>query len=450
MKIIVVGIGKLGEYLAQCLVDEGNEVTLIDQSFKSNNNIINNEDLDYVTGSGLDINILKSAKVKEADLVISVMDTDEKNIMCSLLAKKLGAKHTITRIRTPEYRTASELLKEELGLSMVLNPESLTANYIAKVLSIPSVLDAYTFFKGRIEMIGLKVKKGDKFCGLSVDGLLKKFQHHFIICAIKRGEETIIPHGKVKFKPDDKIYIAGKVKEINSVLKYADLIKSKTKKVIISGGSSIAVYLSNILVDMGMSVSIIDNNPERCEVLSQKLPECMIINADISNENILLEEGIEKADAFISLNNIDEENIVYSMYASKYNVPKIVTKINHIHLDGIQGLAKLDTVITPHKIASNQVVQYVRAVNCSSDNSCEAIYRCDKDFELLEFYIKKGSDFSNIKLKNLNLKDGIIIVSILRNRTIIFPNGNDEIHEGDTIIVSNNIGKVQNFKDLLA
>lgn len=449
MKIIIVGIGKLGEYLAKSLVKEHHEVTLIDIDFTTSQDIINNEDLNYINGNGLDANVLIEAGVKEAELLISVMESDEQNTMCCLLAKKLGAKHTIARIRTPEYSNSVEILKDDLGLSMTINPEKLTANHIARVLSIPSALNATIFFKGRIQLISLKVKDKNVFEGLTVNSLSKKLNSRIIICAIERDNEIIIPRGNTKIQQEDIIYLTGTPKDINEFLKFANLAE-KTKDVIISGGSNTAIYLAKSLIEMDMNVKIIEINEERCEFLSEALPKALIIHGDVSNQNLLYEEEIEKCDAFIALNSIDESNIVNSMFASMVNVPKIITKVNHINLDGIIEKANIDTVITPHKIATNQIVKYVRAMQNGEASSCESIYKFDNDiFEMLEFNIKKDFSKLDTKIKDLNFKEGVLIVAILRGKNIIFPNGDDEIKLKDTIIVIDSNSTIQDINDIL-
>ena len=449
MKIIIVGIGKLGEYLAKSLVRDGNEVTLIDLNFNKTKDVINNEDVNYICGNGLDSDVLLEAGIADANLLISVTNKDEQNVMCCLLGKTLGCKHTIARIRTPEYSNSMSILKEKLGLSMVINPELLTAAKIARALSTPSAVDETTFFKGRIQVVTLKVKEDSNLIGETLNSLSKKFDQ-LIICAIERDNETIIPQRDTTFQVNDKVHITGSNKFINKFLTYANLIKRKVKKVMICGGSDTAIYLTNILISMGISVRIIEVDEQRCKVLSEKLPEALIINGDMSDQNVLYEEGLEEIDAIITLTSIDEENIVCSMFASMNNVPKIITKINHIQLDGVVEKANIDTVITPHKIANNQIVQYVRAKNHGEKSSCEAIYKFDDDtFEMLEYKIEE--DFKGIgkKIKDMKIKDGIIIVAILRGKKVIFPNGSHEILEKDTIVVIDKNDTVREINDIM-
>ena len=449
MKIVIAGIGKLGEYLAKSLVKEGHAVTLIDVDFTTNQDIINNEDLNYISGNALDVAVLKEAGVEESDLLISVIEQDEQNIMCCLLGKKLGAKHTIARIRTPEYSNSIELLKEDLGLTMTINPEKLTAQHIARILSIPSALNATIFFKGRIQMISLKVKDKNYLAGLTIANLNKKLAGSIIICAIERDNQTIIPRGNTKIQENDILHITGTPTNINEFLKLVDL-DNKTRKVIISGGSSTAVYLSRYLTEMGMAVKLIELNEQRCEFLSEHLPKTLVINGDASDQELLYEEGIDECDAFVSLTSIDEENIVYSMFAAMQNVPKIITKVNHINLDGIIEKANIDTVVTPHKIATNTIVKYVRAMQYGENSSCESIYKFDDDkLEMVEFKVTSKFKKVSTRIKDIDLKDGVLIIAILRENNIIFPSGNDLIKENDTIVIIDNESKIQELNDIL-
>ena len=388
------------------------------------------------------------AGISDADLLISVMENDEQNVMCSLLGKKLGAEHTIARIRTPEYSNSVSLLKEELGLSMLINPEALTANHIAKALSIPSAMDATTFFKGRIQLVSFKVKEDSPIDKATISSISKKVDD-LIICAIERDEKIIVPSGNTKLQTNDKIYVSGTNRAINRFLTLSELIQEKTKKVMISGGSNTAVYLAKNLLDMGMEVKIIEIDEARCNVLSEKLPDALIIHGDVSDQNILFEEGIEDCDAFVALTSIDEENIVYSMFASMHNVPKIITKINHINLDGIVEKTHIDTVITPHRIASHQIVKYVLAMQNSNKSSCEAIYSVDEAFEMLEFTIKDDFKALNTKIKDINFKEGSLVIAIMRGKSIIFPTGNDVIRERDIIVVIDTKDEIRNINDIL-
>lgn len=436
MKIIIAGIGKLGEYLTKKLVEQGHSVTIIDNKVFSNKDIVNNEDVFYIKGNSLDSSILLEAGIDKAELLISVMDKDEKNVMCCLLGKKLGVERTIARVRSPEYTSSVSILKDELGLSMIINPEYMTALHIVRVLSIPEAIDTKTFFKGRIMMITIKIKKDSPIIGETILKISKKTER-VIVCALERDGNTIIPKGNVKIKENDKLHITGTRENLVLFLEYIGIVVKKPKKIMISGGSPTAVYMAKMLINMGMFVKIIELNPIRCEELSEQLPKAMIINGDVSNQELLYEEEIEKYDCFISLNNIDEENIVHSIFAKSINVPTVITKVNHINLDGVVEMSGIDRIITPHKIATNQIVNYIMALANSNNSSCETIYKFDNEkFEILEFNVKNGFKFLNTKIKDMKIKDGILIVAILRGKNIIFPTGDDHIEENDTIVIA--------------
>ena len=450
MRIIVVGIGKLGEYLARGLVRDQNDVTLVDLEFQTSRTLINNEDVKYVTGSGLSSDILIEAGVKTCDLLVSVMDSDEKNIICSMLARKLGAKNTIARIRKKDNNVSVSLLKKEIGLSYIVNPDYLTALNIAKALSIPSALEATTFLRGRLQMISLKIREDNILNGMKLNTLDKKCEADVIICAVLRDGVTTIPKGSFKLKANDKINVVGTIKDIREFLDFADLVSEQTKKVMIAGGGQTSYYLAKFLLDMKMKVKIIEIDPDRCRELSEDLEDALIINGDASNQNVLYEEGIEETDAFISLTSIDEENIVYSMFASLKKVPRIITKVNHIDLDGVIEEANIDTVITPHRIATDNIVKFVRALNNSKNGGCEAIYTFENEnYEIQEFSVRDDFKKFNVKIKDLNIKDGVLLIAIQRGRNIIIPTGESEIKENDTIVLIDNSDLIMNINDIL-
>ena len=450
MKIVIAGIGKFGDYLTRQLAKENNEITVIDINFTGKEALINNEDINNIEGNALDIKILEEAGVQNSDLLIASMKEDSENVMCALLSRKLGVKNTIARIRRPEYIDSLNMIKEPLGLSMIINPKSLTANQIAQTLSIPSAIETTSFFKGRIYVISLKLKEDSKYIGQSIKEISQKLNGNIIVCAIEREDKIVIPNGETIIQAEDKIHITGTRKDINSFLRYGNLIQDKTRQVMIVGGSDISKYLANQLADTDMKVKIIEPNKEVALELAETLDNVLVINADPSDEQTLFEEGIQETDAFVALTGIDEENIVYSMFASSQKVPKVITKINHINLSGITQMAKIDAVVSPHKIAANQVVQYVRAMEKGKSSSCESIYNFgDNIFEMIEFKVKEDFKGINKKLEELKLQDDTLIGAIQRGKNIIYPQGKDEIKLNDTVLVICRNNKVKELNDMI-
>ena len=450
MKIVIAGIGKFGDYLTRQLAKENNEITVIDINFNGKEALINNEDINNIEGNALDVKILEEAGVQNSDLLISSMKEDSENVMCALLARKLGVKNTIARIRRPEYIDSLNMIKEPLGLSMIISPKQLTANQIAQTLSIPSAIETTSFFKGRIYVISLKLKEDSKYIGQSIKEISQKLNGNIIVCAIEREDSVVIPNGETIIQAEDKIHITGTRKDINSFLRYGNLIQDKTRQVMIVGGSDISKYLANQLADTDMKVKIIEPNKEVALELAETLDNVLVINADPSDEQTLFEEGIQETDAFVALTGIDEENIVYSMFASAQKVPKVITKINHINLSGITQMAKIDAVVSPHKIAANQVVQYVRAMEKGKSSSCESIYNFgDNIFEMIEFKVKEDFKGINKKLEELKLQDDTLIGAIQRGKNIIYPQGKDEIRLNDTVLVICRNNKVKELNDMI-
>lgn len=450
MKIVIAGIGKFGDYLTRQLAKENNEITVIDINFTGKEALINNEDINNIEGNALDVKILEEAGVQNSDLLISSMKEDSENVMCALLARKLGVKNTIARIRRPEYIDSLNMIKEPLGLSMIISPKQLTANQIAQTLSIPSAIETTSFFKGRIYVISLKLKEDSKYIGQSIKDISQKLNGNIIVCAIEREDKIVIPNGETIIQAEDKIHITGTRKDINSFLRYGNLIQDKTRQVMVVGGSDISKYLANQLADTNMKIKIIEPNKEVALELAETLDNVLVINADPSDEQTLFEEGIQETDAFVALTGIDEENIVYSMFASAQKVPKVITKINHINLSGITQMAKIDAVVSPHKIAANQVVQYVRAMEKGKSSSCESIYNFgDNIFEMIEFKVKEDFKGINKKLEELKLQDDTLIGAIQRGKNIIYPQGKDEIRLNDTVLVICRNNKVKELNDMI-
>lgn len=450
MKIVIAGIGKFGDYLTRQLAKENNEITVIDINFNGKEALINNEDINNIEGNALDVKILEEAGVQNSDLLIASMKEDSENVMCALLARKLGVKNTIARIRRPEYIDSLNMIKEPLGLSMIISPKQLTANQIAQTLSIPSAIETTSFFKGRIYVISLKLKEDSKYIGQSIKDISQKLNGNIIVCAIEREDKIVIPNGETIIQAEDKIHITGTRKDINSFLRYGNLIQDKTRQVMVVGGSDISKYLANQLADTNMRVKIIEPNKEVALELAETLDNVLVINADPSDEQTLFEEGIQETDAFVALTGIDEENIVYSMFASAQKVPKVITKINHINLSGITQMAKIDAVVSPHKIAANQVVQYVRAMEKGKSSSCESIYNFgDNIFEMIEFKVKEDFKGINKKIEELKLQDDTLIGAIQRGKNIIYPQGKDEIKLNDTVLVICRNNKVKELNDMI-
>ena len=426
MKIIIVGSGKMGSYLSNILANENHDITVIDKNETVINKLNNTQDISILCGNGLVAATLEEADIKNTDILISTMKNDEDNIVCCLLAKNLGVKNTIMRIRNPEYKDSMHYIKNDLGLSMTINPELLTAKEIANTLNFPSGIKINYFFKGKIEMLEFKIKENSNIIRLSVKDLISKIKKKIIIVAVERNDKVFVPNGEFVFELGDKLIITSKLQNINNFFKFMGNVTFKTKDVMIIGGSKMSYYLAYFLENMGINSKIIEMDKNKCEILSEKLSKTLIINGDGSDKNLLLEEGIEEMDAFVSATGIDEENIIYSLFANSLNIPKVITKINHLTFNDIVESVGIENVQTPHIIASNQVLKYIRAMENSRGGNMESLVRImDDKLEMMEFVINDEFKYINKCLKDIHFKEGIIVVCINRKGNVIFPTGED-------------------------
>ena len=447
MKIIVVGLGKVGERLVERLSrEENHSITVVDIKHNVLQEMVNSYDVMGVSGSGANIETVKEAGIEDNDILIAVTDSDEMNLLTCLIARKLSRCNTIARVRNPEYRNEVQLFKEDLGLAMIINPEYTAANEIARSLRFPSAIQIDTFAKGRVEMLKFKVEEGSLLDNLKLVDIRQKLNCNVLVCGVERGEEAFIPGGDFILKAGDFISIIATIKDASGFIKKIGIKTNRIKDSIIVGGGKTSVYLANNLIKSGINVKIIEQKKEKCEELATILPKATIIHGDGTENKLLIEEGIENAESFVALTNIDEENILLSLYAKTKMKGKVITKINRIAYDEVIGNLGLDTIIYPKDITAEYIVRFVRAKNNSIGSNIETMhYVLGGKAEALEFRIRENSPISNKMIETLSLKKGIIIASINRNGNIITPNGKDMILPGDTVIV---VTTHKGFKDI--
>lgn len=447
MDIVIIGDGKVGHKLAMQLSGETYNVTLIDKSEKKLRDAVNEMDVSCVVGDGASADIQRQADVPGADLVIACASTDEMNLFCCLLARKLGAKQTIARVRNPIYHNQIDLLKEDLKLSMAVNPERALAGEISRVLIFPSAAKIETFAKGRVELVEVTYPSHSSIEGLSLSELYKKHQIKMLVCAVQRAGEVYIPDGNFVPQPGDKINIAASHQEIERFLKLTNGIRDKVKNVMICGGGRVAYYLGSQLLELGMQVKIVEMDEKRCMELCDLLPGATIIHGNATDHELLEEEDISKADAFVSLTGMDEENIIMSMYAKTRHVPKVVTKVNDEGLQSMVDQLGMESVVSAKNVTANVITSYVRAMrNSMGSANVETVYKLiGGKIEALEFRIREKTKYTGVPLKDLRLKLNHLVACIVRNRRIIIPGGNDTLEVGDNVIV---ISMEQGLEDL--
>ncbi len=447
MNIIVLGCGKAGQKIAELLNEEnGHNITLIDRRYDVVNDIINHFDIMGVVGDGADVDVLKEAGIETADLLIAVTGSDELNLLASLMAKKLGNCRSIARVRRPEYHKVVNLMKDDLGLAMAINPERAAASEIARILRFPTAIQIDTFAKGRVEILKFKVPEQSPLDGMKVMDIVAKLNCDVLVCGVERASEVFIPGGNFELKSGDLISIVSSIQEGTQFFKKIGIKTNRVKDTLIIGGGGTAYYLAYLLIETGINVKIVEQNPNRCDELLKLLPKATVICGDGTDNRLLVEEGLESAESVVSLTNIDEENVLLSLYAKTKTNGKVVTKINRIAYDRVINSLDLGTTIYPKNITAEYIVRFVRAKKNSLGSQIETMhFILDNKAEALEFRIKDGSPISGISIDSLKLKDNLLIACINRGGKIIIPRGKDVIMPGDTVIV---VTLKSGFKDV--
>lgn len=452
MKVVVIGNGKIGSSLSSALVSEGHDVTIVDNNEAKLNRSKNTLDVMCIEGNGATSETQLEASVDKSQIVISVTPYDELNILSCLIAKRLGAEKTILRVRMPEYFKQMHLIKEELGLSMVINPELITASEIFRVLTLPAAVKVEVFGKGRLELIEFKVTDKTVIAPVNLHNLYKKVKTKFLVCAVQRDKEVLIPTGDFIIRNNDRLSIAATHKSIEKFFRSSGLMKDKVKSVMIAGGGMIGYYLASQLLAVGMRVKIIEKDEDRSLEIARLLPKAIVICGDGTDQALLLEEGIMSVDAFVALTGIDEENIILSLFAKENTNAKVVTKINRDNYINIASQIGIDCIVSPKSLVVSNVISYVRSLDNAADSEIESLYHLvGGEVEAIEFKVKENvENVVGIPLKDMKLKGNILISAIIRKREIIIPDGNTEIELGDSVVIVAKEHRFSKLKDILA
>lgn len=437
MKIVIVGAGKIGEILCRDLSSEGNDITLIEQDAKVLDKILAVSDIMGIVGNGANREVLTDASVHSADIFIAVTTNDEINLISSVMAKKMGAKYTIARVRNPEYSEQMQFMKESLGIDIMLNPEAEAADFIRKNLEYPNALNVDSFAKNKVNLVEIMVEKESYLDNLKLVDFKQKYFKNLLVCIVQRGQEIYVPTGNFVLKADDKIYVTGTHSDLGEFYKSLGHSDERIKSVFIVGGGRITHYLTDILLKKKIKVKIVEMDEERAKELSETFEDAEIINGNGLDMDLLEEENFSRFDACVSLTGIDEENIIISMFADKIGIKKTITKINSTSLLNVLDFVGLQSILTPKKIIADYIVKIVRSfAGAQGENNIQNLYRlADNRVEAIEFSIGEYSRVSGIPLKDLHIKENVLIPCISRDGKLIMPGGMDVIKPYDTVII---------------
>ena len=450
MKIIIVGCGKVGTTLAEQLNRENHDITLIDCDSEALQSISDSTDVMSVTGNGAVYQVQMEAGIKEADLLIATTNSDELNMLCCLIAKKAGNCHTIARIRNPEYSAEINYIREELNLSLAINPELAAAREIARLLRFPNAIKIELFAKGRIELLKFLIPKDSILDRMKVMDVVSRLKSNVLICAVERGDNVVIPDGNFEMRGGDKISFIAPHADCADFFRKAGIENNTVNSAMFVGGGKLTVYLAKALADTKIKIKIIEQDEERCRILSEILPHAMIIHGDGSDQKLLLEEGIRQTEAFASLTGFDEENILLSLYAASQSGAKLITKVNKIAFENVINALNLGSVIYPKMLTADIILQYVRAMQNSMGSNIETLYKIVADkAEALEFRVRGDSPVLGIPLEKLRTRNNLLVACINRNGRIIMPRGKDTLEAGDTVIIVTTHTGLNDLKDIL-
>ena len=450
MHIIIVGCGKVGRTLAEQLQEENTDLTLIDISEKTINSVTEDIDAMGVVGNGASINTLMEAGIDSADILISVTASDELNLLCCLIAQKTGRCQTIARVRNPVYSQEIGFIKEKLGISMIINPELAAAQEISRLLRFPAAIKIDAFSKGRVELLKFKVLPEFGLDGMTISRITEKYRCDILFCAIENKDELSIPGGDHIIHNGDFVSIIATPQNTTQFFKKIGLKTNQVKNTLIIGGGTISVYLAKMLADIRIPVKIIEQNFQRCEYLSEQLPDATIINGDGTNRSLLIEEGLETAESFVTLTNLDEENIFLPLFARKVSKAKLVAKVNRLPYTDIIDELDIGSVIYPKYLTADMILRYVRAMQNTIGSNVETLYHIlDNQAEALEFNIRDDSPVVGIPLADLKLKDNLLVCCLTRHGAVSIPRGQDTIQIGDNVIIVTTHKGLRDICDIL-
>lgn len=451
MNIVIIGLGNIGKTILHSLADDDHTITIIDENKSTVEELIEKYDVQGVVGNGACLDIQKEAGMADADMTIVLTKSDELNVFACLVAKKLGVKNTVARVRNPEYRRQIGIMKDQLGISMIVNPEMDTATEIYNLINLPEIAKVEHFASGRVLLVEIVAEKECALIGETLYSIGKNIGTKVLICAVQRGDKIVIPSGNFVIEEGDRIHFTSDARALRDFLSDIHIVKSRLRNIMIVGGNRIGYYLADELSKKKYNIKLIEKDEALAEELADSLPRVTVIKGNGTRHSLLLEEGIEAMDAFVALTDSDEENMIVSMFANKMKVKKTITKIKSDDLNDMLFEIDVKNNVSPKDIVANRIISYIRAIENSKGSNLLTLYRLvDGQVEALEFLAKRQEKICDRPLRELKLKDNCLIACIIRESKVIIPNGNDSIKLGDNVIVVTTHKNFDDLTDILA
>ena len=452
MNIIIAGDGKVGSTLTRLLSAEGHDVTLIDCNYKVLENSLEQYDVMAIHGNCASMDILLQAGVKDADLLIAVTNMDEVNLLCCTTAHGLNPKiHTIARIRNPEYTEQIYTMRSTFGLSMAINPEKQAAREIERLLKYPGFLKRDSFAKGRTEIVELRIGADSKLCNVALSDMNTIVKCRVLVCAVLRSGTAIAPKGNFVLREGDRIFVTAPTQNLTTLLKNLGIITRRVRRVILCGGGRVSYYLASMLEKHGISIQLVEQNDARCRELAALLPETNVVHGDSTNQALLDSEGLADADALVSLTGLDELNMIISLYGQSRGVPQVITKLSRMENRNMIDALSLGSVVCPKELCCNTIARYVRAMQNQSGAAVTVHAIADGQAEAVEFLVDDATKNCNVPLKQIKLKEDVLVVSINRGSHTEIPGGDSTFRKGDSVVVvTSGRGSIRQLNDIFA
>ena len=430
MKVLIVGCGKLGFRLASSLIYEKCDVTVIDMNEKVIENVNNSLDVLTINANALDFEILKEIGIGSYDLILATTTNDEANVLISSVAKKMGCKKAIARVRNSKYYKQINFIIDELGIDHIINPDHATAKSIEKYLLKRYLLMSDEFAEGRVKLVDFNIGSDENFIGKKLFEL-EGFEN-LLITVISRNGETIIPNGDTVLKENDVILVSGAsfdIEEFDRTHSHINQAKD-VKKVMIIGGGKLGMYLGMILSEERVETTIIEKDEDRCMELKERIPNCVIINGDGTDFNLLNEEMIDSYDAFVAATGIDETNLLMALTVKQGGMYKSVAKISRPNYNKILDRLGLDGAFNTSFITASEILKVVRG-----SGALGVSLTLDGEAEFTEILLDGKLKILNKPIKDLDLPEGLLISSVVRGGDVLVPNGDTVLQVDDRIVV---------------
>lgn len=455
MNIIILGAGKVGSHLTNELSLQDHNILVIDHDKDVLNRLLEQNDVMAMVGDGTDLNILQEANVRDCDLFIALTRNDDTNLISAALAKSLGSKEIIVRLRDPKYLDHLDKIQEITGSNLVINPEYLAAKEIQRSIKYSHARNVQSFLEDRALMMEIVINPNSRLHGqrlADADSYLSQFD--VLIGIVIENEQVYIPNGDFILEAGQKIYVMGSKDDVDQFYK-AEISESiRMKNILIVGASAIAHHLTDLLLKRNFNVTVIELNRDKAIDLQEKYGDALVINADGSDPDILEEARIDSFDSVISLTGIDEENILIALVAQRYGIDKIISKVNRTNLLKLTGILDIDATFTPKSAASNYINRIIRSkYDARSVSTLNNLYKLEGDqVEVLEFEVKENSMIFNQRLRDLRTRPDTLVAMIEHselNGQIEVATGNSIIDMGDRVLVITKNKNITQIDDIL-